>query len=51
MDMEEVMKIIKNGDGQLALAYVILLGLSPEEVDKLITASRETLEAEKEEEA
>jgi hypothetical protein len=48
--MDEVMKAIKNGEGELALAIVVLLGLTPEEVDKLIKLSRETLESEEEKE-
>jgi len=43
---------LKNGEGKLALAMAILLGLSPEEIDKVIKASRTVdLEDEEEEEA
>ncbi len=49
--MEELQRALRQGEGQLALAWVILLGLSPEEVDRAVKASRveKTLEEETEE--
>jgi len=47
----DVLEALRKNDVKMALALVILLGLTPEEVDKLIKASRTVdLEAEEEKE-
>jgi hypothetical protein len=48
--MQEIMECLKNGEGQLLLVLTILLGLTPEEIDKFIKVSKvKSLETEEEE--
>jgi hypothetical protein len=48
--MKELLNMARNGEGELLLAFAVLLGLTPEEIDRIIKTSRVIVSLEDEEE-
>jgi len=51
MNLMDLVRALRDGEGELALAMVVLLGLTPEQFDRVIKISRlreEMIEIEKE---